>query len=210
MTATNSAASRMYSAAAPASTTTSHSAACTTLLRGDHPQGADDHHGGDDAEGDVLRRPSATSCPSSRAPASSSGYSGTVSIHSPSLVLVVEQVGDAGLGVLVLRAPEQGVEGADLDADAAVHAQRVVDVEAVEGADRAGLAARRGAAAPSPCGPRCRCTSRGTTGRTACRPCSSPLRAMTPRARGGGASFSCGYCTVAGPLVDGVPELART
>src|SRR6202008_1688785 len=47
---------------------------------------------------------------------------------------------DAGLGVLVLRAPEQGVEGADLDADAAVHAQGVVDVEPVEDADGAFLA----------------------------------------------------------------------
>src|SRR5690606_40190014 len=56
-------------------------------------------------------------------------------------LLVVEQVGEAQLGVLVLGAPEQGVEGADLDADPAVHAQRVVDVEAVEGADGALLAA---------------------------------------------------------------------
>ena len=46
-----------------------------------------------------------------------------------------------GLGVLVLGAPEQGVERAHLDADAAVHAERVVDVEAVERVDRAGLAA---------------------------------------------------------------------
>ncbi len=60
--------------------------------------------------------------------------SGTVSIHSPRRVLVVEQVGDLGLGVLVLGAPEQGVERADLDADPAVHAQRVVDVEAGRGA----------------------------------------------------------------------------
>src|SRR5207248_10567810 len=57
------------------------------------------------------------------------------------LFLVVEQGPDAGFGVLVLRAPEQGVEGADLDADAAVHAQGVVDVEAVEDADRALTAA---------------------------------------------------------------------
>ena len=57
-------------------------------------------------------------------------------------VLVVQQVGDAGLGVLVLGAPEQRVERADLDADAAVHAERVVDVEAVEARCRcAGLAA---------------------------------------------------------------------
>src|ERR1044072_592552 len=56
------------------------------------------------------------------------------------LFLVVEQVGDADLGVLELRGPEQGVEGADLDADAAVHAEGVVEVEAVEGLDRPGLA----------------------------------------------------------------------
>src|SRR5947209_3728908 len=55
-------------------------------------------------------------------------------------VLVVQEVGDARLGVLVLRRPEQGVEGADLDADAAVHAEGVVDVEAVEGVDRPRLA----------------------------------------------------------------------
>ena len=55
--------------------------------------------------------------------------------------LVVEQVGDAGLGVLVLGAPEQGVERAHLDADPAVHAEGVVDVEAIEGADGPGLAA---------------------------------------------------------------------
>src|SRR4051794_9069447 len=46
--------------------------------------------------------------------------------------LVVEEIGDVDLGVLVLRAPEQRVEWADLDADAAVHAQAVVDVEPVE------------------------------------------------------------------------------
>ena len=45
------------------------------------------------------------------------------------------------LGVLVLRAPEQRVERAHLDADPAVHAERVVDVEAVEDADRAVAAA---------------------------------------------------------------------
>src|SRR5918994_5386905 len=52
------------------------------------------------------------------------------------LLLVVEEIGDVGLGVLVLGTPEQGVERADLDADPAVHAERVVDVEAVEEADR--------------------------------------------------------------------------
>src|SRR5205085_152312 len=54
----------------------------------------------------------------------------------PELFLVVEERADPGLGVLVLRAPEQGVERTDLDADAAVHAQGVVDVEPVEDADR--------------------------------------------------------------------------
>ncbi|GAA4572194.1 hypothetical protein GCM10023100_32550 [Actinocorallia cavernae] len=39
---------------------------------------------------------------------------------------------DVGLGVLELRGPEQRVEGADLDADTAVHAQREVDGEPVE------------------------------------------------------------------------------
>ena len=53
----------------------------------------------------------------------------------------MQQVGDVGLGVLVLGAPEQRLERADLDADAAVHAQREVDVEAVEGVLLAGLAA---------------------------------------------------------------------
>src|ERR1051325_4974457 len=57
------------------------------------------------------------------------------------LVLVVEEVGDVGLGILELGAPEQGVEGADLDADPAVHAEAVVDVEAVELGRPAGLAA---------------------------------------------------------------------
>src|SRR6187402_3252647 len=57
-------------------------------------------------------------------------------------LLVVEQVGEAQLGVLVLGAPEQGVERAHLDADAAVHAERVVDVEPVELVDRPGLAPR--------------------------------------------------------------------
>src|SRR5690606_40873154 len=56
-------------------------------------------------------------------------------------LLVVDQVGDAGLGVLELGAPEERLERADLDADAAVHAERVVDREAVEVVDLAGLPA---------------------------------------------------------------------
>src|SRR5450759_801308 len=58
----------------------------------------------------------------------------------PELDLVVEHVRDLKLRVLVLGAPEQGVEGAHLDADPAVHAQRIVDVEAVEHAHRPGAA----------------------------------------------------------------------
>src|SRR3954470_15498215 len=56
-------------------------------------------------------------------------------------LLVVQQVGDVGLAVLELGRPEQRVERADLDTDAAVHAQRVIDVEAVEVLHGAGLAA---------------------------------------------------------------------
>jgi hypothetical protein len=48
-------------------------------------------------------------------------------------VLVVQHLAHGELGVLVLGAPEQGVERAHLDTDPAVHAQGVVDVEAVEG-----------------------------------------------------------------------------
>ena len=112
----------------------------------------------------------------------------------------MEQVGDAGLGVLVLRAPEQGVERADLDADAAVHAERVVDVEAVERVDLAGLAALTA-------GRRLRLVALDVDAPVgALRAQSmqtvqfSSLRAMTPRARAAGASFSCGYCTVTAPL----------
>jgi hypothetical protein len=39
---------------------------------------------------------------------------------------------DVGLGVLELRGPEEGVEGAHLDADTAVHAEGEVDGETVE------------------------------------------------------------------------------
>src|SRR6266536_2017441 len=53
-------------------------------------------------------------------------------------VLVVQEVADPHFRVLVLGAPEQRVEGTDLDADPAVHAQGVVDVEAVDHVDRSG------------------------------------------------------------------------
>src|SRR5918994_2024028 len=59
------------------------------------------------------------------------------------LLLLVDELDDVVLGVLELRAPEQRVERAHLDADPAVHAERVVDREAVEHLDRTRLAARR-------------------------------------------------------------------
>ena len=74
-------------------------------------------------------------------PDSYASKSGTVVHPLTETLLVVEQVLDPHLGVLVLGAPEQRLERADLDADAAVHAERVVDVEAVEGVDLTGLAA---------------------------------------------------------------------
>ncbi|GAB3998038.1 hypothetical protein GCM10029992_22720 [Glycomyces albus] len=54
------------------------------------------------------------------------------------MLLVVEQVADVAFGVVEVGCPEQGVEGADVDADPAVHAQREVDVEPVEYVDLAG------------------------------------------------------------------------
>src|ERR1700737_3713528 len=50
----------------------------------------------------------------------------------------MQEVGDLRLGVLELGTPEEGVERADLDADPAVHAQAVVDVETVQVLDAAG------------------------------------------------------------------------
>ena len=94
----------------------------------------------------------------------------------PKPVPLVHQVADVELGVLELRGPVQRVERAHLDADAAVHAQREVDREPVE---HVALRSRppSSPAAPSPCASRCRCTSPGTRGRRACRPCSSPRAA---------------------------------
>ena len=166
----------MYCAAAPASTTTRYSAACTTFCDRTTPIAA--------TAIATARIQKTTFCadhrrhyflPLTSAPTSSGSGSGTVSIHSPSLLLVVQQLGDAGLGVLVLGAPEQRVERADLDADPAVHAERVVDVEAVEHADACASRppSRRGGAlllvaldVDAPVG--------ALRGRTACRPCSSP------------------------------------
>ena len=56
------------------------------------------------------------------------------------LCLVVQQVGDVWFGVFVFGAPEECVKWAHFNADAAIHAQCVVDVETVEHVDLAWLA----------------------------------------------------------------------
>ena len=99
--------------------------------------------------------------------------------HAEALLLV-GQLGDGVRRVLELRRPEERVEGADLDADAAVHAQREVDREAVQDVAGARPPALLRPARP-PCGCRCRCTSPGTRARRACRPCSSPPSARSRR-----------------------------
>src|SRR5680860_605048 len=62
-------------------------------------------------------------------------YFGLVGDGGEPLVLefvhVVHQIAHLVLRVLVLGTPEEGVEGAYLDTDTAVHAEGVVDVEAV-------------------------------------------------------------------------------
>ena len=128
--------------------------------------------------------------------------------------LLVRQVADVGLGVLELRRPEQRVERADLDADAAVHAQREVDGEPVEHVAAArSRAARRRRPASTPCASRCRCTSPGTRGRTACRPCSSPRAARSRRGcAAAGRAATSGYCAVCArcSIVDSVVAMPCT
>src|SRR5262252_855626 len=136
---TNSASSTMYCAAAPTSTTIRNSAACTMFFERTTPIAP--------APIAIARAQKATFCAVMRAscslllPGLGADFErlrlGNGLHPLAELLLVVEEVGDVGLGVLVLRAPEQGVERAHLDADAAVHAEGVVDVEAVEEADRA-------------------------------------------------------------------------
>src|SRR5216684_2338177 len=135
--ATNSAASKMYWAAAPARTTTRNSAAWTTLRLRTTPMAA--------AAIATASTQKATCCSHTalllplRFGADLEGFGLRDALHPlAELHLVVQHVGDLELRVLVLRAPEQRVERADLDADPAVHAQGVVDVETVEHADRAG------------------------------------------------------------------------
>src|SRR6476619_5148898 len=143
--ATNSATRRMYCAADPASTTTRNSAACTTLFERTTPIAAP-------AIATAMIQ-KATSCShmallllallGTELQGLGLGHGGhpLAELH-----LVVEHPGDVALRVLVLGTPEQGVERAHLDADPAVHAEGVVDVEAVEHAYRTlapALAARR-------------------------------------------------------------------
>src|SRR5262245_2765672 len=133
----------MYCAAVPASTTTRNSAACTTLFDRTTPIAAP-------AIATAMIQ-KATSCSHISMARSlllallgtelqrlGFGHGGHPLAE---LDLVMEQLGDVALGVLVLGAPEQGVERAHLDADPAVHAERIVDVEAVEHAHRALAAA---------------------------------------------------------------------
>jgi len=65
-------------------------------------------------------------------------------VHVFEPLLLVDQLEDVVLRVFELGAPEQRVEGAHLDADPAVHAQRVVDGETVEHLDRPAPAATHG------------------------------------------------------------------
>src|SRR5262249_33992646 len=134
--ATNSATRRMYCAAVPARTTTRNSAACTTLFDRTTPIAAP-------AIATAMIQ-KATSCSHmallllALLGAELERFGLGHGVHPlAELDLVVEQLRDVALGVLVLGAPEQRVERAHLDADPAVHAERVVDVEAVEDAHRA-------------------------------------------------------------------------
>src|SRR5438270_4293224 len=111
------------------------------LGRHDLPRG-DDHDGSQDAEDDVLGDHGTANL---LLHGLGAHFQRSVLGHGvhplAELVLVVQEVGDLPLRVLVLGAPEQSVEGAHVYADPAVHAQRVVDVEAVESVDLAGTTA---------------------------------------------------------------------
>ena len=193
------------------SVTTSHSAACTRCVvvtaSSAEPSATSGSSTKIDLESQSRRvrrcgtRSAAFRRPRSpwraRRRASSAAGGGTVHIHSRSRSFSCGQVADVELGVLELRAPVQRVERADLDADAAVHAEREVDREPVEHVAAAVAAALGRRRDRPPCASRCRCTSRGTRGRTACRRCSSPrCSAITPRERGGSSGIASGYCAV--------------
>ena len=124
---------------------------------------------------------------------SSSGAGGTVVQPVLEPVHVVEHVAHVVLGVLVLGAPEEGVEGADLDADPAVHAEGVVDVEPVERRAHPDPAPRLvwlllllvALDVDAPVGALAGAQSMQTVH-------ASWSRAMTPRARGTGVSLTTG------------------
>src|SRR4029450_9992134 len=133
---TNSARRTMYCAAAPTSTTMRNSAACTMFRERTTPTAPPPIA--------IARTQKATFGAVMRGSGSLLLALGAAferlrfgdGLHPfAELLLVVQEVGDVRLGVLVLGAPEQGVERTHLDADPAVHAQRVIDVEAVEEAD---------------------------------------------------------------------------
>src|SRR5919204_570623 len=136
---TNSASSTMYWAAAPISTTMRNSAACTMLRERTTPTAP--------APIAIARIQKATfwlviaGAPTPLLLGLGADFErlrlGNGLHPLAELLLVVEEVGDVRLGILVLGAPEQGIERTHLDADPAVHAERVVDVEAVQEAHRA-------------------------------------------------------------------------
>src|SRR5689334_11877304 len=153
----------MNCAAPPASTTTRYSAACTTLFVRTTPSAAiaiaaammpNATFSATTVHRPLVAHPSGSRLPDRWSLLLALGLGAEFErfrlghgLHPlAEAILVVQQVGDALLGVLELGAPEQRVERAHLDADAAVHAQRVVDVEAVEHVDRtrpSALTARR-------------------------------------------------------------------
>ena len=145
----------MYWAATPASTTTRYRAACTTFFVVTTRMAAPIMTTASSMKAKSMGKVSAENIvPAHPAPPARARHlldldlgAGLVGLEVGHRLhplaqagLVVEQVGDADLGVLVLGAPEQGLERAHLDADPAVHAQRVVDGEAVQRVLLAGLA----------------------------------------------------------------------
>ena len=122
----------------------------------------------------------------SGAPASGAGGGGTPSAQPASRSFSCSRSRMSSSEYSNSGTPEQGVERADLDADPAVHAQREVDARSGRGRC-AGVHGHPRRRAASPCGSRCRCTSRDTPARRACRRCSSPRPGRSPRGCGAGA-----------------------
>ncbi len=107
------------------------------------------------------------------APISRGSGSGTVVHPLAELVLVVEQLGDARLGVLELGAPERARRTGTPRRRCRSTCTARSRCRSGRARSRCGDGRPHDAAAAAPCGPRCRCTSRGTAARTACTPCSS-------------------------------------